>query len=209
MHIYAFGSVCRGEIDIESDIDLLAIVNSIDDRFDPSTYSIYTYNRLKELWEEGNPFSWHLANEAKLIYSSSSDNYITDLGRPNEYKKCKEDCLKFYDLYCKAIDSIFSDNTSLIFELSSIFLAIRNFATCYSLGQHKIGIFSRRSAQQLGEKSLKISNDTFRVLERSRVLCIRGTGKIIYRNEVMSSLNEIVSIKNWMEDLLDEVIGNG
>ena len=117
MHIYAFGSVCRGEIDAASDIDLLAIVDRYDDRFDSSVYSIYSYKRLSELWNEGNPFSWYLANEAKIIYSSNGKDFIKDLKSPNEYRKCKEDCKKFYNLYCKAVESISSGGNSLVFEI--------------------------------------------------------------------------------------------
>lgn len=80
MHIYAFGSVCRGEIDNQSDIDLLAVVAGHDDRFDSSIYSIYSYNRLKELWKEGNPFAWHLASEAKIIFSSNGEDFLSQLG---------------------------------------------------------------------------------------------------------------------------------
>lgn len=209
MHIYAFGSVCRGEIDSESDIDLLAVVNGYDSRFDSSIYSIYSYKRLVELWEEGNPFAWHLANEAKIIYSSNGDDFIKDLGPPNEYRKVKRDCIKFFNLYCKAIDSISSGGNSLIFEMSSIFLAVRNFATCYLLGHCKIENFSRRSAQQMNGKSLQISSEAFRLLERSRILCIRGTGKMIERNDIENSLDEIFSIKQWMENLMGEVTENG
>lgn len=36
MHIYAFGSICRGEIDKNSDIDLLAIVDGFDARLWPA-----------------------------------------------------------------------------------------------------------------------------------------------------------------------------
>jgi len=209
VHIYAFGSVCRGDIDAESDIDLLSIVDGYDDRFDSSTYSIYSYNRLIELWREGNPFAWHLANEAKIIYSSNGDDFLKNLGKPNEYRKCKQDCIKFFNLYCKAVDSISSGGNSLVFDMSSIFLAVRNFATCYLLGQHKIGNFSRRSALQMNDKSLKISNETYRFLERSRILCVRGTGKMINRNEIDKSLDELISINHWMESLLAEVIENG
>jgi predicted nucleotidyltransferase len=82
VHIYAFGSICRGEIDTKSDIDLLAIVGGNDNHFDTSTYSMYSYNRLTELWLEGNPFAWHLATESKLIYSSDEKDFIKDLGSP-------------------------------------------------------------------------------------------------------------------------------
>ena len=209
MHIYAFGSVCRGEIDSRSDIDLLAVVEGYDDRFDSSIYSIYSYKRLAELWKEGNPFAWHLASEARIIFSSNGEDFLSQLGLPAPYKKCKEDCRKFYNLYCKAIESISNGSSSLVFELSSIFLAIRNFATCFLLGKRQIRNFSRQSALQMDEQSIKIHPDTFKLLERARILSIRGTGAIINRNEIKSSLKDIYSIKTWMTDLLVEVEGNG
>jgi hypothetical protein len=205
MHIYAFGSICRGEIKPDSDIDLLAIANGYDERFDPAIYSIYSYDRISELWREGNPFAWHLVSESKMIYSDDGSDFIKTLGLPSEYKKCKEDCLKFFTLYLGAISSISSGKNCLIFELSTIFLAIRNFATCFSLGINKIGNFSRCSALRLGEKSLKITQKTFNLLETSRVLSTRGKGAIIQADEIKSSMNEILSIKSWMENLLREV----
>ena len=59
-HFYAFGSVCRGEIDPASDIDLLACLSTPNPEIDPKKFSIYTYERIRELWHEGNPFAWHL-----------------------------------------------------------------------------------------------------------------------------------------------------
>ena len=209
MHIYAFGSICRGEIDNKSDIDLLAVVDGYDNRFDLSIYSIYSYRRLSELWQEGNPFAWHLAAEAKNIFSSNGEDFIKQLGPPAEYNTCIEDCKKFYNLYCKAVESINSDGKSMVFEMSTIFLAIRNFATCFLLGMEKVGNFSRRSALQMGEKSIQISLDTFDLLERSRILSIRGTGKMIETEKIISSLQEISSIKIWMNGLLAEVDTNG
>ncbi len=61
----------------------------------------------------------------------------------------------------------------------------------------------------MGEKSIQISLDTFDLLERSRILSIRGTGKMIETEKIISSLEEISSIKIWMNDLLAEVDTNG
>jgi hypothetical protein len=205
LHIYAFGSVCRGEVDIDSDIDLLAIVDRDDSRFNPDIYSIYSYKRIAELWAEGNAFAWHLATESRMIYASDKTNYIEKLGLPSEYRRWGEDCLKFFNLYCKAIDSIQTGGNSIVFEMSTIFLALRNFATCFLLGKSKVRNFSRRSALQMGEKSLNLSENVYELLERSRILSIRGTGKMIQRKEVESSIYEIKSIKTWMEGLLREV----
>jgi hypothetical protein len=209
LHIYAFGSVCRGEVDILSDIDLLAVVEDYDDRFDSFIYSIYSYKRLTELWKEGNPFAWHLSTEARFIFSSNGEDFIGQLGVPAAYRKCKEDCKKFYTLYCKAIESISGGSSSIVFELSSIFLAIRNFATCFLLGTKQLCNFSRRSALQMDGQSIKIGPDTFKLLERARILSIRGAGAIINKADIKSSLEEIYSINTWMTGLLNEVENNG
>ena len=57
----------------------------------------------------------------------------------------------------------------------------------------------------MGKDSLTISDATYKLLERSRVLSIRGAGKMIQPEEIESSLSEIKSIKIWMERLLMEV----
>jgi len=205
MHIYAFGSVCRGEIDYGSDVDLLAIVDEHDDVFDPNLFSIYSYKRIKELWSEGNPFAWHLAKEARLLYSLNCDNFIESLGNPNRYDRTKADCEKFQRLFSAALSSIESGSKSPIYDLSTMFLAIRNFATCYALGCLGLCEFSRYSAQRLGKKSLEISYDNFRILERSRILSTRGYGEIIYKEEVQKVLKEVPVIHTWMNKLLKEI----
>lgn len=204
MHIYAFGSLCRGDIDPLSDIDLLSIIDGYDSRFDPNIFSIYSYSRINKIWKEGNPFAWHLSTEAKLIYSSNGSDYIQELGIPNEYTNYKKDCNKFYNLFLNAFASLSSGSQSQIFELSTIFLSIRNFATCYLLGKNNIKDFSRHSAIHLDDRSLKISDSTYKTLENSRIISTRAVGKIISQREITSTVKELDSIKNWMENLLNE-----
>src|SRR5437016_1873195 len=108
MHIYAFGSVVRGEISEGSDIDLLAIVDRYDPTFNPETYSIYSYARIKELWAEGNPFAWHLALESRLLVSSDRTDFLRALALPNAYLNGLSDCDKFYDLFVDAARSLSS-----------------------------------------------------------------------------------------------------
>jgi hypothetical protein len=205
LHIYAFGSICRGDIDSNSDIDLLAIIKGSDLRFDSNTFSIYSYSRITELWKEGNPFAWHLSSEAKFIYSVDGSDFIQGLGSPQEYNGCEEDCNKFHKLFINAFASIKAGSNSPIFELSSIFLAIRNFATCYLLGQENIKDFSRNSALHMRGKSLKISRSTYEILEKARMLSTRGVGGIVSQEALITTIEELSTINNWMEHLLNKV----
>lgn len=205
MHIYAFGSVCRGDVVAGSDVDLLAIVERHDSRFDPSVYSIYSYNRIKDLWCEGNPFAWHLSLESRLIYASDDKDYLGSLGVPNAYLQCRKDCRKFFSLFKDARGSLKKFSGSRVFDLSTIFLSIRNIATCYSLGMTETPNFSRNSAIQLGQHNLPITRESYDVLVRSRILCTRGYGSNITNQHYLMATSELDQIEYWMQSLLDRV----
>ena len=205
MHIYAFGSVCRGEVDASSDIDMLAIVNGRDDRFNPSDYSIYSYERIRELWEQGNPFAWHLFLESKLVYSPDSADHLRNIGEPNTYTSGLTDCEKFHEIFLTAKESIDSSELTEIFDLSSVFLGIRNFATCYSLHCDMKPDFSRNSARNLGEHSIPIDDSTYNLLERARVLCTRGVGELLSTSEVSKAKVALGQIDSWMIEILSTI----
>lgn len=203
MHIYAFGSVCRGDVSLNSDIDLLAITEGHDSRFDPNHYSIYSYKRIKELWQEGNPFAWHLALESKLLFSSDQNDYLKSLRNPARYGNFVVDCEKFYALFCEARTSIAVNPDSKVFDLSTIFLSVRNIASCFSLGVMEQPRFSRGSAMQLDAFSIKISSSAYQVLERARMLCTRGHGNGISVAEVDIAISELNEIDRWMDNLVN------
>jgi hypothetical protein len=208
VHIYAFGSLCRGEITTESDIDLLAITNGFDERLSKNVFSIYSYSRIKEIWEEGNPFAWHLHVESKLIYSSTGEDIIKSLQSPNKYIKGVQDCKKFYSLYKDSLASI-NEYGANVFELSMIFLAIRNIATCYSLFVHERANFSRDSALLLEDKKIPISSHVYEIIERARILNVRGNGDAIENHEFIAVVKELSIICCWMDMILKEVVYHG
>lgn len=205
MHIYAFGSVCRGDVSPSSDIDLLAIVRGHDARFNPNDYSIYSYERIREIWEEGNPFAWHLSLESKLLHSIDDSDFLRSLGKPAAYRKCLEDCNKFLALFKEARASLESQTDSKVFDLSIAFLAIRNFSTCYSLGALATPDFSRSSALRLGADSLPIPTDAFIILERSRILCTRAIGETIKDDDAQVAFSQFSRVEEWMLGLLARV----
>lgn len=198
MHIYAFGSISRGDIQADSDVDLLAIVDGFDSRFSSDTYSIYSYSRLRDLWQEGNPFAWHLSIESRLVFSSNNDDYLKSLGLPSQYCNCARDCHKFYSLFRESVDSIAIHQDSRVFDLSTVFLGIRNIATCYSLGKTAQPVFSRNSALCLGESSLDITNEAYDIFLRSRILCTRGYGANITDREFQVAVSQFETINDWM-----------
>ena len=205
MHIYAFGSICRGDVSLDSDIDLLAVVDGFDLRFDPSVFSIYSYRRIEEIWNEGNPFAWHLALEARLLFSSDETDFLKALGRPSPYTHCVRDCEKFMRLFDDTMTSIMANSNSAVFDLSAAFLSIRNIATCFSLGATKFPDFSRHSALRLQGRSFPVSAEIYNILERARLLCTRGKGADISEEEVALAAGQFGIIHEWMSDLTKEV----
>lgn len=205
MHIYAFGSICRGEVDASSDIDMLAIVNGRDDRFNPKEYSIYSYARIHELWEQGNPFAWHLFLESKLIYSSDNADYLRSIGEPSAYKSGIADFKKFREIFLSAKESIEGSDLTETFDLSSVFLAIRNFSTCYSLHCFIKSDFSRNSARNLGVHSVPIDDSTYDLFQRARVLCTRGVGELLSSYEVGKAKMALKKIETWMNEIIGTI----
>jgi Nucleotidyltransferase domain len=205
MHIYAFGSICRGDITPTSDVDLLAIVDGHDERFNPNDYSIYSYRRIQQIWVEGNPFAWHLASESKLLFTSDQTDFLKSLSEPSRYARAAEDCRKFYTLFTEAKQSIETTPSTTTFDLSMVFLSIRNFATCFSLGFLDQPNFSRRSAIRIGDYSLQIEEQAFVNLERARILSTRAIGPPINETEATTAMKEFPKIQAWMERLLGDV----
>lgn len=200
---YAFGSICRGEIDRSSDIDLLACVSSSNNDIDPNKFSIYRHDRLRQLWDQGNPFAWHLHLESKLLYSSNGEDFLALLGTPAKYTKGYVDCAQFARLFEESRAQLDRTLNSATFNLSCMFLATRNFATCYSLRRGN-PIFSRNSPLMI-DRPLQIETSIFDVLSRARVLSTRGVGDTLSPEDVSIAFNTSSAISDWMSSLLPEV----
>ena len=204
MHIYAFGSICRGEITPASDVDLLVIGGRDAGQYDQDVYSIYSSERIRDLWREGNPFAWHLSLESQLLFSSDKQNFLRELGRPAPYRHCARDCEKFSFLFQTASASLANRGASRVFDLSTIFLSIRNIATCFSLGMMEQPDFSRSSALHLKGNVVPLSRIAYQVLERARLLCTRGYGPRISEEEFGFALRVLDGVYDWMTELTDK-----
>ncbi len=199
--IYIFGSIVRGEMDQYSDIDLLLISDENMQSIDSAKYSIYTPSRITTMYIEGNPFAWHLYYESKLVYSSDED-FLLSLGRPSVYENCKSDLLKFKKLFDDSVISIEENDFSIIFDLAMIFLAIRNFATCYSLGCYEKPIFSRQSFEKLTDYPLILSIEIKELLMMSRISSTRGLNYYISDEMLSLFMLEKEKITKWFNEII-------
>lgn len=203
LHVYAFGSICRGEISAGSDIDLLAVTTGPANELSRSQFSIYSHSKIARIWEDGNPFAWHLHLESRLIYSSDSRDFISTLGPPATYSRAREDCERFLALFSHARASANCDRASVVFDLSAAFLGLRNFSSCYLLGRGHPD-FSRSVALTLMGKPLLVDIQSYRVLERARLLCTRGFGVPLSPNDILETLKVLPKLEEWMLQLLSE-----
>ena len=206
MYIYAFGSLCRGEIDFHSDIDLLIIADKEKlNLLDKIKYSLYTPQRILELWEEGNPFAWHLFFESKMIFSADKTDFIKAIGAPQKYSNVLADCKKFYYIFQESRKSLNNDLNSAIFDLSSIFLCIRNIATCFSFYKYETPIFSRNSAFMIDKHNLHIDQSVYNIYERSRIISTRGLGNIPSDRDILLAKSSLGLIDKWMISLIEGI----
>lgn len=126
--IYLFGSVVRGDVLPTSDVDVLAIPLNSDSSGFPSAWSIYSPDLLRQYFLDGRLFAWHLHLEAKLIYSPNGRGYITELGKPAEYRTGLEDISDLSQILMDALTRIVSGSNSEIFEYGILYTALRDIA---------------------------------------------------------------------------------
>ena len=79
-----------------------------------------------------------------------------------------------------------------------MFLATRNFATCYSLGIGK-PVFSRLSPLMI-DKKLPIDNKIFDIFARARILSTRGHGTMVSINDIEAAKSAAPIITEWMNE---------
>lgn len=202
MHIYVYGSVCRGDVVPTSDVDLLALVDGPDPRFDPAVFSVYPYPQLARLWSEGNPFAWHLALESRLVYAEDGIDFVHRLGSPVRYGQWTTDSDKFRAIYYAAKDVLITRRDTTTFDLSTVYLAIRNLAICFSLYVGSAPVFSRRAFEQLGADSLELDARCTRILEGARILSTRGIGDPASDDDVSYVLTQLPKVDDWITGLL-------
>jgi hypothetical protein len=147
--IYVFGSAVRGEVSPTSDIDILVLPFTSDRSIFPTGWSIYSPELIKEYFQKGRLFAWHLHLEAQCIFTPNETSFLDDLGKPAPYSTMFNDIVELEHLLIDAIDEIESGTNSLIYELGIAYTAVRDIAMSASWAFLGAPCFSKRAPYEL------------------------------------------------------------
>ncbi|MBI2968386.1 MAG: nucleotidyltransferase domain-containing protein [Bacteroidetes bacterium] len=208
MDVYIYGSIVRGELDDRSDIDVLTIVNkkekSIASKKLPSYFTIYSQKRIKEYYDSGSLFAWHLYQDSKLIYSDGSD-YLSKLGEPNSYRNQKHDLDIMINLLNTAVRNVRMSSVNIIYELGIIYAAIRNIGIIASWFDEVGFSCSRYVPFMLKNTKFPFKKDLYETLINCRHATTRGTININFTHITKIKLM-ITPLIKWAEQISNQIL---
>ena len=129
--VYIYGSVARGENDLNSDCDILICVSNCDiQEFDllkaeflnasieeKYEFAFYQLSVLEEMQKKGSYFLWHIKKEGIPIYQSSNV-FECMLDKLPLYTGTFDDLYEYKDILKDVKSSIELDDSTIIYELS-------------------------------------------------------------------------------------------
>jgi predicted nucleotidyltransferase len=185
---YIFGSVARSEQDELSDLDVLAVVQTGGGKVDEAvvaqfvppalrglklSISWYGQERLREMFENGELFAWHLADETQPIFDPSG--FLAKLGRPGFYCDAAQDVASFLRVFSGIREQIMAGPHNAAYEAGLVYVCLRNIAMAASSRLCGRPDFSRYSAFRLhGLAPCPITPAQFDIAMRSRMASQRG-----------------------------------
>jgi hypothetical protein len=156
--VYLFGSAARGEVDERSDLDLLAVVadragkvvQSEVERHVPKilgslepSISWYGFNRLREMFRNGELFAWHLYRETTPLFEARA--VLASLGTPAPYLNAAEDVTSFEAILSGIPGQLAASPQNAVYEMGLIYVCLRNICMAASWSLCPNPDFSRYS----------------------------------------------------------------
>ncbi len=141
-----FGSMARADADTNSDLDILAVLNSSLKDFDLNSlrceveklfnrrvsFSLYSRRRLSELFTEGHLFAWHLYLESLPITVEGFNDWVEDLGTPAGYGAATKDVESLVEILRSVGPAVEKCPRNAIYEAGVMYVCLRNIALCAS-----------------------------------------------------------------------------
>ncbi len=202
--IHIFGSTVRGEVEKNSDIDVL-VISDINDRHEkfPSEWSVYSHKSIQEFYESGRLFAWHLFLDSKCIFKEDSKSYLETLGKPEEYSNFESDFESLSELLIISLDEIDNCSKSIVFEAGVTYTALRDLAMIASTKLHDRPCFSRYSPYLL-PFTFPIEKEIYDQMIAARLASTRGI-KFNGKNKGKLYALPTSNIRSWLKELKDSV----
>lgn len=197
MWLYVFGSAARGEIDEQSDLDVLAVlVDKSEQARLPRNFLVYSRAELAACFERGDLFAHHLTWESRLIHSHDGSDVIHDLGRPTPYQSGEHDFDCFYQIGNESISQIIGGNCSFVFEFGVLYMAIRDVAMILSYHVSERPSFSKYVPYYITPQ-LTLERDKYEYIKNCRAASTRGP-VLIVEHDVLSDI-DLFAIREWLD----------
>lgn len=187
--VFVFGSVGRAQHDNLSDLDVLAVVedgkgkvshlvvaNYVPKNLKGLKLSISWYgkNRLKEMFENGELFAWHLYRETIPLFDP--EHFLNSLGAPSSYSEAVTDVLSFQKILTEIPNQVLKHHSNSVYEAGLIYVCLRNISMAASSVLCEFPDFSRYSPFNLsGFLPCPISIREFKILMDCRMASQRGS----------------------------------
>ena len=204
MEFYVYGSITRGELDQNSDVDILCLIDESEDVNGrvPLNFSIYSKGRIKQHYEHGTLFAWHLYRDSRLIFPIEG-GFLKKIGSPKEYSSSYEDLGLLNELLRKAIANIQDSQINLIYELGLVYVSVRNIATIASWFLPEGLCCSRYVPYYIKEIGFPLKKEDYEVLIACRHATTRG--RKVQLDKVLHVSKYLNLLAQWANSVTKEI----
>jgi len=201
--IYIFGSSVRGEVSPTSDIDVLVIPIAGARTDYPASWSVYSPEVIKDYFQAGRLFAWHLHLEAQRIFPLEGTSFLTQLGKPAPYSSARSDIADLEHILKDSLLEIRAGSNNLIYELGISYTAIRDIAMAASWMLLEKPSFSRYIPYAL-PVVCPLPIDAYCGAMLARHQTTRGA---TYPFDLEAVTNQLITapILNWVDNLKDVI----
>ncbi|MDQ0271925.1 nucleotidyltransferase domain-containing protein [Cytobacillus purgationiresistens] len=217
--VMVYGSVARNEADINSDIDIFAlVVDSLTEiereKLIEKIYyqfpakevnvSLYTKEIFNKMSRDGSLFLWHLKKEGKYLFNKRNENIFINLSNFDGYQKN----MKLYRDLFSSVQKSLVENGVNSYDLSMLFFLCRNISilTCFKIGNPNFGRYSayENLTKYLNYEPVSYSN--FISLSKWRIDYTRGLEEeLAYpnRDRLIKMINEVSNLLDVCEKIIN------